>query len=100
MPNYGSNNGPYMFGVTRASFTDAEGAELEAIARLEEADFIGPVSLPGNDITGWFTCRNYGHPFDAATAAAVMERVERRSPELYARLYPARAGASKGRGPR
>lgn len=44
---------------------------LDAIAQSHDADFVGPISLPDNDLIGWFSCPNQGAPFDDATRDAV-----------------------------
>lgn len=68
-------HGPFMFGLTRREATTRQAQRLRAIAARHEADFVGPVRLPGNELRGWFEAPNRGAPFDDATRDAVMADV-------------------------
>ena len=66
----------YMFAPTKKKITKTTARKLNAIARRHGADFVGPVRIPGNDLTGWFAGPNRGFPFDREMHEAVMRDVE------------------------
>lgn len=83
------NTGPFFFGCGSGRVSDAEYARVLAIAEKHDAYFVR-VRLPDNGPRYWFETRNYGDPFNGATARAVLDEVgEVRTVE------PARARAGR-----
>lgn len=71
----------YVFGLVRGGELRSKlrgkvSKALESIAQEHGADFVGPVSIPGNEVCGWFTCPNLGEPFDRNTRRAVTDAVK------------------------
>lgn len=56
------NNGPHYVFSTRAKFSKATADAInEQIQQLDpSAEFVGPLSIPGNDTTGWIERPNDG----------------------------------------
>lgn len=75
------------FGLTKVRMSQADGRKLDVIAQEHGATFVGPLSIPGNDLRGWFSGPNRGEPFDRALREAVMADVQRSEPTLYAKLW-------------
>ena len=65
----------FHFGVGRGAIPAKLAKQVDAIAQKHGADFTN-VKLPGEGYRYWFSCRNYGAPFDGATAKAVMADLE------------------------
>ena len=60
----------YMFGVSKQKPTRKQAATMRRVAKRHDATLI-ETTLPGTGYQRWYTTRNYGAPFDAATARAV-----------------------------
>lgn len=67
--------GEYHFGTGNGKITDSAFKRLDRIARKHGATFTR-VTLPGDGPRYWFSCPNLGHPFDGATARAVLDAVD------------------------
>lgn len=64
----------YMFGISRERPTRAAARRMERIAKKHGAYLVEAV-IPGTGYQRWFCCRNQGHPFDDATARAVLDDI-------------------------
>ena len=62
----------FQFGVTKEKITKKEGMRRDEIAIRHGGNFIGPVSIPGNEVKGWFVIDNKGEPFNSRTAKAIL----------------------------
>lgn len=62
----------YLFGTTTAKLTKKEGTRRDKIAKKFGGSFVGPVSIPGNHLTGWFAIPNKGEPFNSRTAKDIL----------------------------
>ena len=60
----------FMFGVSKQKPTRAQAKIMARVAKRHDACLI-ETTLPGTGYQRWYTARNYGAPFDAATARAV-----------------------------
>lgn len=67
---------PFNFGLTRKKFNSNIGSQLDEIADRHGASFIGPLSIPGSDLTGWFEGPNRGEPFDRNLQRDVTDAIE------------------------
>jgi len=63
------------FGLGRGRVPSGRADAIDRIARAHGAAFVA-VTLPGDGPRYWFACRNYGEPFDSATARTVIDAVE------------------------
>jgi hypothetical protein len=66
----------YLFGTGRGKLTKATREDFDRIAEESDAWFCGNPNMPGDGHRFWFACRNMGHPFDDATASAVLKALE------------------------
>ena len=76
-------SGPYFFGPVRQRVSLQDAQRADKIARAHGATFVGPVTLPGNPLRGWFEAPNRGAPFDDATRDAVLADVESAGLKLF-----------------
>lgn len=76
----------FHFGVGKGVVSATRAKRIERIAARHGAVFYA-ATIPGDGAKYWFSCRSYGHPFDEATARAVLDDVER---ELGGVVLPAR----------
>lgn len=67
--------GEHMFGVIKGKVSEREFKRVNRIARKHGAWFTGSSDIPGTGPQYWFACQNQGHPFDGATARAVLAEV-------------------------
>lgn len=68
----------FCFLTTRISH-DRETLDIaDKIAKDNDATlvWVGPGGIPGNDLTGWFTSDNMGHPFDDHRCRRVAEQLK------------------------
>ncbi len=65
----------FMFGFSRSKPTRAQAKKMQRAAENHDAWLIQG-TFPGVGYQRWFAARNYGSPFDQATAKAVMAEVE------------------------
>lgn len=71
MTNHGSCE--HFFGLGPGHLSD----DADRVAREHDA-WLTNYKDPGTgEIRHWFSCRNYGEPFDSMTAREVMEELER-----------------------
>jgi hypothetical protein len=61
----------YMFGLGDGRVGEAEATRIDGIARTHGAYFVR-YRAPGSGPRFWFATRNYGDPFNGATARAVL----------------------------
>jgi len=67
----------YMFGITRVRVSNSVAKKLDAICKAEGGTgFTGPVTIPGNNVKGWFTGPNLGSPFDRDLSNRVQLAIE------------------------
>lgn len=66
-------NSEYLFGPTTEKMTKKEGIRRDKIAKQFGGSFVGPVSLPGNQVKGWFSIDNKGEPFNSRLASEILE---------------------------
>lgn len=61
----------HMFGVSRTKPSRKAARQMNRAAKRHGA-YLVEATLPGEGYRRWFCCPNLGHPFDDATARAVL----------------------------
>jgi len=65
----------HIFGVTTKWHNARTAKRLDAICRAEGGHGFISCHPVGSNTRGWFTCRNYGEPFNSATARRVLAAI-------------------------
>jgi len=63
----------YLFGTTSQKLSRKEGNRRDKIAQKFGGNFTGPIRIPGNHLTGWFSIANKGEPFNSGTANEILK---------------------------